>query len=76
MRGGDESLERTFVMPSIKKRLSGLWADQGGISSVEYALLLSFVAGGILLGAEELANAVAEKLNDTANCIETGGGTC
>ncbi len=64
------------MVPSLIKRLSGLWADESGISSVEYALLLSFVAGGILLGAEELANAVAEKLNDTANCIETGGATC
>ncbi len=64
------------MVPSIIKRLSGLWADQSGISSVEYALLLAFVTGGIILGAEELANAVAEKLNDTAVCIETDGDTC
>ena len=53
-----------------------LWADESGISSVEYALLLAFVAGGIILGAEELANAVADELIDTASCIESGGGTC
>ena len=63
-------------MPSIKKRLSGLWADQGGISSVEYALLLAFIVGGIILGAEELATAVADQLINTASCIETSGVTC
>ena len=60
----------------MKELLVSLWADESGVSSVEYALLLAFVAGGILLGAEELSNAVVEKLNDAANCIETGGATC
>ena len=63
-------------MPSLKKRLSRLWADESGISSVEYALLLAFIAGAIIVGAEELADAVAGKMTDTASCIETGGGTC
>ena len=63
-------------MPSLKKRLSGLWADESGISSVEYALLLAFMGGAILVGAEGLANAVENKMTDTATCIETGGGTC
>ena len=74
--GGDASLERTFVMPSLKKRLSGLCADESGISSVEYALLLAFIGGAILVGAEELATAVENKLIDTASCIETGGAVC
>jgi Flp pilus assembly pilin Flp len=43
---------------------------------VEYALLLAFVAAGIILGAEELATAVANQLTDTASCIETGGAVC
>ncbi len=62
-------------MRSIRQLLARLWADESGISSVEYALLLAFVGGGILLGAEELADAVADKMIDTASCIETGGGT-
>ncbi len=63
-------------MPDLKKRFSGLWTDRSGISSVEYVLLLAFVAGGILLGAEELATAVADQLTYSASCIETGGATC
>ena len=34
--------------------LTQLWDDESGISSVEYALLLAFVAAGIILGAEIL----------------------
>ncbi len=63
-------------MPSLKKPLSGLWADQSGISSVEYALLLAFIGGAIIVGAEELATAVENKLTDTASCINTGGVIC
>ena len=63
-------------MPSLKKRLSRLWTDESGISSVEYALLLAFIGGAIIVGAEELSDAVMGKMTDTASCIETGGGTC
>lgn len=47
-----------------------LWRECGGISSVEYTLLLAFVAGGLILAAENLSNAVQSELNDTATCIE------
>ncbi len=76
MRGSDESLERAFVMPSVKKCLSSLWADQSGITSVEYALLLAFIGGAILVGAEELATAVEGKMVDTASCIRSNGAVC
>ena len=51
------------------KFLSNLWNDESGISSVEYALLLAFVAAGIILGAEALSNAVQGEMVDTATCI-------
>ncbi len=63
-------------MSGIRQLLARLWADDCGISSVEYALLLAFVAAAVILGAEELADAVANQLTDTATCISTGGGTC
>ena len=44
-------------------------SDESGISSVEYALLLAFVAGGIILGADALSNAVEGEMNEAANCI-------
>ena len=57
------------------KFLSHLWNDESGISSVEYALLLAFVAAGIIFGAELLSNAVENEMTDTANCIEDNA-TC
>jgi Flp pilus assembly pilin Flp len=76
LRGGDESLKRTFVMPNLKKRLSGLWADESGVSAVEYVLLLAIVGGALIFGAVELGNVVADRLSETASCLQTNGGTC
>ena len=50
--------------------LTKLWNDESGISSVEYALLLSFVAAGIIIGAEVLSDAVENEMLDAATCIE------
>ncbi len=63
-------------MDSVLRNLRALWRDESGISSVEYALLLAFIGGGIILAADELATAVGDQMNDTAVCIETSGATC
>ena len=65
-------------MRETGKFLTKLWNDECGISSVEYALLLAFVAAGIIAGAELLSNAVKNEMEDAASCIENGtaGGTC
>ena len=55
----------------MTKFLSHLWNDESGISSVEYALLLAFVAAGIIFGAEALSNAVENEMNEAADCIES-----
>ena len=52
--------------------LAKLWNDESGISSVEYALLLAFVAAGIIIGAEALSSAVELEMKDVATCIGTG----
>ncbi len=57
-------------MQKTRRLLAGLWRDQSGISSVEYALLLAFIAAGIITAAELLSNAVENEMLDTANCIE------
>jgi Flp pilus assembly pilin Flp len=57
------------------KFLTKLWNDESGISSVEYALLLAFVAAGIITAAELLSNAVENEMTETAECIE-GTATC
>jgi Flp pilus assembly pilin Flp len=56
-------------MKKIRKFLKKLWTDGNAISSVEYALLLAFVAAGIITAAELLSNAVENEMTDTANCI-------
>ena len=53
----------------MRKLLSNLWNDESGISSVEYALLLAFVAAGIIVAADSLSNAVSNEMNQAANCI-------
>ena len=53
------------------KNLVRLWNDESGISSVEYALLLSFVAAGIIVAANLLADAVSNEMTQAAACIET-----
>ena len=67
-------------MDTTKRFLATLWNDESGISSVEYALLLSFVAAGIIIGAEALSNAIENEMTDTAalleedSCGNDGGG--
>ena len=64
-------------MDRMRHFLVRLWTDESGISSVEYALLLAFVAAGIILGAEALSEAVEAEMFDAASCIEgTNTGTC
>ena len=50
--------------------LAGLWKDKSGISSVEYALLLAFVAAGIIVAADALSDAVSNEMTQAATCIE------
>ena len=61
-------------MRRIRKFLKKLWTDESAISSIEYALLIAFVAAGIVLAAEELGNAVAAvggKMNEVSDCISS-----
>ncbi len=57
-------------MMRIRKSLKILWTDKNAISSVEYALLLAFIAAGIIVSAELLSNAVQNEMTDAAGCIE------
>ena len=59
-------------MKKIATMILNLWNDESGISSVEYALLLAFVAAGIITAAELLSNVVENEMTSTAACIENG----
>ena len=61
-------------MQKFTAMISGLWSDESGISSVEYALLLAFVAAGIIVAADSLSNAVSNEMEQAANCIEGTSG--
>ncbi len=54
--------------------LKALWRDKAGISSVEYAMLLAMIAGGIVMAADMLSNAVSNQLSDTAVLFDGDGG--
>ena len=58
----------------MSKFLKTFWADESGISSVEYALLLAFIAAGVALAATNLGTAVVGRLDAATTCI--GGGAC
>jgi len=75
--------DRGLIVRILASHLRALWADEAGISSVEYALLLAIAASGIIMGAEFLSSAVADQFADTASCFDSsadanggqGGGT-
>jgi Flp pilus assembly pilin Flp len=53
----------------MKKFLVNLLKDESGISSVEYALLVAFIGGGIIFAADALGDAVGNEINTVADCI-------
>ena len=57
-------------MRKTGKFITKLWNNESGISSVEYALLLAFVAAGIIVAADSLSNAVSNEMNEASTCIE------
>ncbi len=61
-------------MGAAERFLARLWSDESGISSVEYALLLGFIAAGIIFGGETLSNAVENEMAETAALFD--GDTC
>ena len=65
-------------MGAAKQFLARLWSDESGISSVEYALLLAFVAAGIIVAADLLSQAVSTEMTEAAalldGCGNVGGG--
>ena len=61
-------------MSSLRRHVKALWRDQRAISSVEYAMLLAFIAAGIMMAAEMLSNAVSNELEDTAALLDDDGG--
>ena len=53
-------------MQRTRRLLARLWGAERGISSVEYALLLAMIAGGIIISVDLLASAVSNEMIDAA----------
>jgi len=49
--------------------------DDRGASAAEYALILAIIGAAIALAALALSGAIANEMNDAAECI-TDTGTC
>lgn len=56
--------------------LATLFTDRNGISSVEYALLLAFLAAGILIAMSTLSNAIMEEFLAAAMCVDSFDPNC
>lgn len=50
--------------------------DESGASAAEYALILAIVGSAVALAAITLGGAIANAMNDAANCISTDGSSC
>ena len=57
-------------MARIVTSIHSFYRDEGGVSSVEYALMLALVAGGITIAAFALGTSVAGEFNEATDCIE------
>ena len=76
-------LGENLVARNLTTKIYSFWADEAAISSVEYALLLAFVATSIIMGAEQLSTAVSDEILAAASCFDgqvdanggQGGGT-
>lgn len=49
--------------------LAKCWRAESGISSVEYAILLAMIAGGIVIAADALSDAVEIQFIEKAICL-------
>ncbi len=63
-------------MTKLGKILRRVLGDCRGISSVEYALLLAVVGGGIVLAAGNLSDSISDEMNQAADCISGIAATC
>jgi Flp pilus assembly pilin Flp len=63
-------------MERIKRLVRVALRGRRGISSVEYALLLAVIGGGIVLAAGTLTTAISNEMTETARCIDGTNTAC
>lgn len=60
-------------MRKLRRHVKALWNDERAISSIEYAMLLAMIGGGIIAAADMLSNAVTNELSEPAILLDGGG---
>lgn len=54
------------------KFFTAMLKDQSGASAAEYALLLAIIGAAVAVASITLAGAIANAMDNTANCIKAG----
>ena len=57
------------------KKFLKLLKDKSGASAAEYALILAIIGSAIAVAAIGLGNAIGNRMNDAATCINSGTAT-
>ncbi len=60
-------------MGTTSRFLARLWTTERGIASVEYAMLLAMISGGIVMGVEFLGGAVSDQMSEAATWFGDDG---
>lgn len=55
----------------MRNLFSQLWADDNGVVTLEYIVLLTFVGLGVIVGVNTVAGALNSELNELANAISS-----
>jgi Flp pilus assembly pilin Flp len=58
----------------VRARFGAPRASEGGVTAVEYALMVAIIALLLVGGFYLLFNSVASKFDTTANCVNAPGG--
>jgi Flp pilus assembly pilin Flp len=61
-------------MTTLRNTINHMLNDESGLSSVEYALLLAFIAAGVGTVAITLGEAVTASFTASTKCISTPTG--
>ena len=74
--GPDGQVQPRVIRGLKMKNFVSMIKDESGASAAEYALILAIVGSAIALAAITLGDAIANAMNDAANCISTDGSSC
>jgi pilus assembly protein Flp/PilA len=60
----------------MAKLVARFMKDESGATAIEYGLIAALIALAIMVGAGALGNAINNKFDDIADCLDSGASTC